>query len=231
MRERLAHSLSLLATTHPRLAEQAVFVFVIGTHAVDGEALAGIKAEQSQHGDILILPDTRDADNPDPPAAGVDSVTCIKVLRAAEWAVKNFRFPFLVRLGDDAFFRVDYFLQSVADTLPRSHLLLGFCPPDMKHAFTHPYDTQVRYCSGMGFVLTHDAATYLAENRNILRKPWPEDAAVALWLAGTQIQIVHDERFQDWEWKKCSNHSIIVHKHKYNSVNDLGVMTNCFPEI
>jgi hypothetical protein len=231
MRDQLSHSINLLARANPQAASSAVIVFVIGTKLMPEDILRNVTAEMDEHKDMLMLPDTPDADNPDPPLPGTDSATCLKVLRAAAWAVDHYAFPFFVRLGDDSFFRLDYFLTKAANSLPRSNLLLGYCPPRLRYSFPHPYRISIRYCSGMGFVMTYDAVAFLARNVDFLRKPWPEDAAVALWLSATNVTTVHDERFHDWVWRKCSNDSIIVHKHKYKGVNSEGIMTDCFPAV
>jgi hypothetical protein len=231
MRQQLSHSLKLLARSDPHAASRAVVVFVIGTKFMPAHVLGDLIAEMADHKDMLMLPDTPDADNPDPPLPGNDSATCLKVLRSAAWALDKYTFPFFVRLGDDSYFRIDYFLSQVADSLPRSNLLLGYCPTYMKYSFPDPHSSAVRYCSGMGFVMTRDAIAFLARNAEFLRKPWPEDAAVALWLSATHVKTVHDERFHDWEWRKCSNESIIIHKHKYTGVDSEGVMIDCFPVV
>jgi hypothetical protein len=229
MRQQIAHSLSLLKAEGKDQPIPPV-IFILGMQGITRQDAANLTMEQAKYGDMLLLPDALDADIPDPPPAGVDSATCIKVLRAAAWAVQRYEFDYFVRLGDDTFFRIDYFIDEVLPTLPTARLLLGFCPPGLKYQFSAPHIANVRYCGGMGFVLSRDAAEYLATNQNALRKPWPEDAAVALWLAGTRTEIVHDDRFSEWKWRKCSNESIMIHKHKYDSVNSAGIMTNCFAE-
>ncbi|KAF8056734.1 B3galt6 [Scenedesmus sp. PABB004] len=230
VRGELRRSLALLARRDPGAAAAAVVVFVVGLRGLPPGAAANLSAEHAASGDMLLLPDTPDADAPDPPPPGADSATCLKVVRAAAWAVARYEFAHFVRLGDDSFFRIDYFLADVAPALPRARLLLGYCPPSLRYTF--PSGAAVRYCSGMGFVLSADAVAFLAAaaGEDMLAMPWPEDAAVALWLAGTRVETTHDERFHDWEWRRCSNRSIIVHKHRYGGVDAAGVMTDCFPQ-
>jgi hypothetical protein len=88
----------------------------------------------------------------------------------------------------------------------------------------------VPYCSGMGFVLTYDAAAFVASNLGSLSMAYPEDVVVASWFVGTNIQIKHDERFTDWVWKRCSNQSIVIHKMGDAEVNqEDGTVPTCFP--
>lgn len=86
-----------------------------------------------------------------------------------------------------------------------------------------------RYASGMGFIMTHDVARHISDNAAVLYKGFPEDAVVGLWLAGTNFKVQHDTRLHDWAWKKCSDQSIIIHKHDYGTVDEDGVMRSCFP--
>lgn len=85
------------------------------------------------------------------------------------------------------------------------------------------------YCSGMGYIMTHEVAQFIATNAPHLHKGYPEDAVVGMWLAATNFRVQHDERFYDWEWKMCSNDSILIHKHEYGAVDEDGVMRSCFP--
>jgi hypothetical protein len=80
----------------------------------------------------------------------------------------------------------------------------------------------------MGFIMTHDVAQYISDNAAVLHKGYPEDAVVGLWLAGTNFKLQHDTRLHDWEWRKCSDQSIIIHKHDYGAVDEDGVMRSCF---
>lgn len=82
----------------------------------------------------------------------------------------------------------------------------------------------------MGFFMTHDVTKYVADNAPVLYKGYPEDAVVGLWLAGTNFKVQHDMRLHDWVWKRCSNESIIIHKHDYGVVPEDGLMRSCFPD-
>lgn len=82
--------------------------------------------EQQEHGDILML-DIIDANTPDPPPNDFDeTATSLKVVYGVQWAVQRYNFTWLVRLGDDTYFRVDHFLLNVSRTLDNKKLVLGF---------------------------------------------------------------------------------------------------------
>ena len=234
-RERLRrlHRMSLdrLRQQDSDAANTAVLRFVLGND-LDGTTLKAVAAENSTHGDLLLLP-VPDCDRPDPPPPGTDSATTLKVAHAAKWAVDSYEAPWFVRLGDDAYFRVDYFLERAAPALPTSRTMLGWCVglKERLHSGASPVgDADVPYCSGMGFVLTWDAAVFAASNLASLSMAYPEDVVVASWFVGTKIHIQHDERFTDWEWKRCSNYSIIIHKMGEAEVNqEDGAVPSCFP--
>ena len=224
-------SLDRLRQQDPGAADTAVLRFVLGND-LDDAILEAVIAENSTHGDLLLMP-VPDCDRPDPPPSSNDSATTLKVAHAARWAVDSYKAPWFVRMGDDAYFRVDYFLARAAKALPTSHTMLGWCinlqhglqsgEPPVKGAV-------VPYCSGMGFVLTYDAAAFVASNLGSLSMAYPEDVVVASWFVGTNIQIKHDERFTDWVWKRCSNQSIVIHKMGDAEVNqEDGTVPTCFP--
>lgn len=81
----------------------------------------------------------------------------------------------------------------------------------------------------MGFIVTADVVSYIANGVDGLFMGYPEDAVVGLWISSTKFRIQHDDRFHDWKWKRCSIESVIVHKHDYGSVGSDGVMWSCFP--
>lgn len=228
LRNQFRRNVELLQHKDPAAARGVVLKFVVGNVGLSDEAHSWIAAEQQEHGDLLIL-DIIDVNVPDPPPDGVETATALKVAHSTAWAVQHYDFPWFVRLGDDAYFRVDHFLLNVAPTLSRNGLMFGYAEdPGLHYSFPHGV-TITRYCSGMGFIMTHDVAKFISDNALHLYKGYPEDAVVGLWLAGTNFKVQHDARLHDWEWRRCSEQSIIIHKHDYGAVDDDGVMRSCFP--
>lgn len=125
LRRQLAKSVNLLRERQPATAAEVVLKFTCGTAGVSEQDLNLTALEQRQHGDMLLL-DIIDSNYPDPPADGVETATALKVVHGVQWAVKHYHFPWLVRLGDDAFFRVDHFLLNVAHTLSPTKLVFGY---------------------------------------------------------------------------------------------------------
>lgn len=124
LRRQFQRNVELLRQRDPVAAEAVVLKFVIGTMGLSDDSYYTTRAEQQEHGDILAL-DIIDTDAPDPPADNKNSATSLKVAYSIAWAVKHYTFPWLVRLGDDSYFRVDHFLLNVAPTLDRQRLVLA----------------------------------------------------------------------------------------------------------
>ena len=233
LRQWHAACLQRMRTRDPIAADTVILRFLMGGD-VHGPALTSLMAEHKAHGDLLFLPGVPDADDPDPPPTGTPSATTLKVAHAARWAAQTYDTPWFVRSGDDAYFRVDYFLGEAVQTLSKKRLMLGYCsglhykfapgPPPVAKA-------DLPYCSGMGYVWSQDVLTYVASNSHILSMAYPEDATVASWFVGTHIQIVHDARFSDWVWQTCGHDSIIIHKLGEGAVVEEvnGTVPSCFP--
>lgn len=232
VRRQFQRSLDLLRAQNSSLAAGVVMKFILGTRGMSSTVLSQLLVEEERYGDIL-LEEVLDFDDPDPPLPTSDSATSLKVVRSMIWAMRHYEFDYFIRIGDDAYLRIDHFLINVIPTLPRERLLLGYCEKKrMYYVFkSHSNDIadiSLPYCSGMGFVLTYDAVAFAARNADMLALEYPEDAMVARWFMGTKVEIVHDPRFVDWDWNKCNNETILVHKHNYERVPEDGIMTSCF---
>lgn len=100
--------------------------FSLDCAGLSAEGLQQLHTEQQQHGDILLL-DIIDPNDPDPPLNDSDkTATFLKVVYSVKWAVQHYTFPWLVRLADDSYFRVDHFLLNVASSLQKDKLVLGY---------------------------------------------------------------------------------------------------------
>lgn len=231
VRRQFQRNLVLLRAKNASLAAGVVMKFIFGTSGMRSSVLLDVQTEAEQYGDVLLL-DAPDSDDPDPPSPGTDSATSLKVIQSMVWAVRQYSFDYFIRIGDDAYFRIDYFLTDVMPTLPRERLLLGHCERNRMHYVFKSHrgvsaDIHVPYCSGMGFVLTYDAVEFAARNADMLAMEYPEDAMVARWLVGTRVAIVHDPRFVDWAWNRCDNNTILIHKHNYEMMPEDGIMRSC----
>jgi hypothetical protein len=92
-RAQWARNVELLRRQDPAAADSAVFKFIVGLQGLSEAAAALVRAEQQQHGDMLLLPHTIDTNVPDPPPEGTDTATVLKVIAGATWATQHFTFP------------------------------------------------------------------------------------------------------------------------------------------
>lgn len=161
-------------------------------------------------------------------------------------------FKYLARVGNDAYFRPDYFWNDIHPTLPQDEpLYIGrfrsegeVMEESLKESLgiSH-YPT---YALGMGFILTYDVAEYLTRAARILpfHTGFPEDAMVSLWLVGTRTKRVNlPDQFHDVRGnepfhkfhnpkgggansKACDERSVLIHyMHKalWKAIDERGV--------
>lgn len=210
-REQWSRSMELLRNFSEGDEFKFIYRFCIGKQNLSANTLANLHAEQKQFGDLQML-DSLDYDHQPFQQIGAlgTSATTMKVLAAAKWAVQTFQFQYLVRLGDDAYFKPDAFLrQYVSKVLPISLACICFVVPSMTYQ-SAAGEVKAPYPSGMGFVITYDVAVWLSLAQNTLLWGAPEDGMVGLWLAGTRVQLYHHDGFRDVGWK-CQSEDILVH--------------------
>jgi len=199
----------------------AALLFVVGARAAGAApgALGGAAARAAAaalpdagEGDVLAA-DCADLDGEGGwvwPVA--DSATTCKVIAGLQAAVARFRFGFLARVGDDAYFRFDAFLERVAprhaagSNLVFAWWMAGGEVRDTPGAAAaggggagggalaaalggppgFPLRHHAPYPGGMAYVLGENvtAALAAAADRVGLLDAAPEDLVVGLWLAG-----------------------------------------------
>ena len=175
----------------------SALLFVLGN-----DARAAAAREAKEHGDIIFVP-CSDHDGGRVLLSG--SSTSCKVAKGVRHAVEKFSFHFLARVGDDAYFRVDAFLQSVgaAHVGRGGRLVLAFfmngndSGPDM--AAKYRSKALPTYPGGMGFVLGYNVSAALAAVETLVGLPdgWPEDGVVGMWLQGFSADFVHTPCFHN----------------------------------
>ena len=145
-RRRAQFEAFLATARRARGAFTAKLIFVMGSESVDGLPAreSPDDAPARAHADVLFVtaPACPDADafvpsrwdgQQFPPT---NSSTTCKVLEGIAVAVERFEFNFLARVGDDAYFRWDYFLRERAAALPARGLYLGSIN-SVQHVFDH----------------------------------------------------------------------------------------------
>lgn len=156
-----------------------------------------------------------------------NSSTICKVLESICYAVEHYRFDYLARVGDDTYFRWDYFLERIAPTLPQEKLWMGMRLVDGKvpqiQYFQNLYHfpTYPPYMSGMGSIITADVAYYLCGfwKTRLMKSSFPEDGILGLYLFPLQLNINDSPHFHSrtnplsrpWRQQPCTNESIMIH--------------------
>jgi hypothetical protein len=145
-RRRAQFNAFLATARRARGAFTAKLIFVMGS-----ESIYGLPVEESPddaparaHADVLFLtaPACPDVDGFVPSRwdgqqfPPTNSSTTCKVLEGIAVAVERFEFSYLARVGDDAYFRWDYFLRERAAALPTRGLYLGSVNYK-QHVFDH----------------------------------------------------------------------------------------------
>lgn len=192
---------------------KALLLFILSDSTTETTNEAGV------HHDMIYVA-CQDSDQRSMPEEN-SSTTC-KVLRGVQHLTQQFTFHFLARIGDDAYFRFDYFWNIVRPTLPSGPLYMGrfladetvWEPHLQNHLWLKKYPP---YASGMGYVFSHEAAQYIGEASRIteFRTGYPEDAVVGLWLIGTVTIRLHSDRFHNLPdqlgGNTCNSDSILIH--------------------
>jgi hypothetical protein len=211
---------------------KALLVFVLSGH---NRIQPAIGQEASLYND-LIFTDCQDLDIEEPEERS--STTC-KVLQGIQELHKLYSFDFLARVGDDAYFRFDKFLDQVVPLLlPVGPWYVGrfFWDNSVDRAHIQAH-LQMRhyspYASGMGYVLSSQVVRYIAEASRILefRTGFPEDAIVALWILGTttrrhDVPEFHNPPSLTYIARRCDNESLLVHymtPEWWKAIDDAGV--------
>jgi hypothetical protein len=203
----------------------AKLIFVMGDDAVPAAATPEDAAARA-HPDVAFVtaPGCPDLDGWVPGAwdgerfpVANSSTTC-KVLEGIAVATERFAFSYLARVGDDAYFRWDYFLRERAAALPRAGLYLGAIN-SIQRVFDHLRPVFgnglfLPYATGQGWVLSQDVARYLGQGYRRtprLRTAGPEDAAIALHLWPFDVTPLHSGDFHGPRERACSASSLLVH--------------------
>jgi hypothetical protein len=226
LRAQWARSLGLIAKDQQT---QVVMKFFVGNTTLSPDERDIVQAEHAAFGDILLL-EVADRDNPDPPPPGSGSATTLKVMHGMRWAVEHFQFDYFVRLGDDSYLRIDFLLE-LSKGWPREKMYRGACDQKFTQPAKHPgvSASVVGYCSGMGFIVSYDAAQYVSNNELFLDVGYPEDVVVGSWFVGTSFDVIDDKGFvHDRETACNSSSAVLIHrmdqKAYWDMVDESGVM-------
>jgi hypothetical protein len=223
-------SSSSSATSHPTPPlPRTALRFVIGTENMEQTQLDRIKQEATTHKDILLI-DAPDEDHGEPKHR---SATTLKVMHSMRFAANNFLFEYFARVGDDAYFRVDFFAELVLlqKVYPQKNAYVGY---KFANHVVPASDSTHSFIVGMGFFLSRDLATYVCKSYPFLLDGFPEDAIVGSWFVGTNARVIHEPRFHDIDhittvaYARCSNESLLLHhmwhQDNWDAIDEKGLL-------
>ncbi|XP_044301236.1 beta-1,3-galactosyltransferase 6, partial [Varanus komodoensis] len=189
---------------------------VVGSGGLGPAELGALEREQRRHGDLLLLPELRDA----------YETLAAKVLGALAWLDAHVAFRFVLKADDDSFVRLDALLAELRRREPR-RLYWGFFSGRGRVKAGGRWrerawllcDYYLPYALGGGYVLSADLVRYLRLSRDFLRTWHSEDVSLGAWLAPVDVTRVHDPRFDtEYRSRGCSNEYLVTHK---QSVQDM----------
>ncbi|KAL4221233.1 UDP-Gal betaGal beta 1 [Mactra antiquata] len=192
------------------LPNGAAVKFVIGNKNLKREVLENIGQELRVHGDLLILDDIEES----------FSILTKKLLSTLKWVDDHAKFNFLLKVDEDSFVRVENILNELLSK-PMARLYWGFFD-GRAHVHQHGKwaeknfvlcDRYLPYAVGGGYVISKDLVNFVARNADMLTLYKNEDVSLGIWLAGLDINRVHEANF-DTEYKSrgCYNSYLITHK-------------------
>jgi len=220
---------SSYARSHPAPSPRTTLRFVIGTENMEQTQLDLIKQEATTHEDILLI-NAPDEDHGEPKHR---SATTLKVMHSMRYAANNFVFEYFARVGDDAYFRVDYFADLVLlqKVYPQKNAYIGY---KFANHVVPASDSTHSFIVGMGFFVSRDLATYVCKSYPYLLDGFPEDAIVGSWFVGTNAQVIHEPRFHDIDhittvaYARCSNESLLLHhmwhQENWDAIDEKGLL-------
>lgn len=140
----------------------------------------------------------------------------LKLLMGFEWAARYCNFSFLLKVDDDVFVnfpKLIFFLNDSA--IPNEKLYMGNAirsPCASRHGKWQIYKeeyTEERYpdyCSGFGFILSHDVVALFVEVYDLVPNFRIDDVYVGMLAHKTGIKAVHNDEFVS----SCESHTPIA---------------------
>ena len=224
IRTQFPRNLKLLPGDH---TQDAIMKFAIGIQGLANDQVTQARAEAAQFSDMLLLDCLDEDDELKHPHlwrqdAGVSSTTS-KVMLSVQWAVRHFDFQYYFRLGDDSYFRVDKFVNMLhSQSLPMHNAVIGHIMTD------RVFGMDQLYPQGMGYGLTYDVCTFIANNRPYLLNTAPEDCVVARWLFALGTRFVDSPLWVDiFMGDSCRDDMVLAHKlpaELWKNITDAGAV-------
>ena len=194
------------------------YYFVVGTEGILETERNVLNFEMQNNNDLLLLNDVKDS---------YDQLTH-KLLASMQWINEHTNFEHLLKVDDDSFVVLSQLLELLSFK-NRTRLYLGFFDGSAQVKRRGQWaelnwklcDRYLPYARGGGYVLSHDLVAFIASNANLLQRYNSEDVSVGAWLAGLDIERVHDPRFDtEYVSRGCHNSYIVTHKQSVTQMVD-----------
>ncbi len=184
--------------------------FPVGVLGLTGDARMNLHVEQTKHGDLVLLEGHKET------YANLTG----KVLESFVAISDVARFRYLLKVDDDSFVRVGPLVDRL-ENIGTSRLYYGFLDGRAHVKQRGKWleqnwnlcDRYLPYALGGGYVLGWELVGFFIRNRQLLKLYSSEDVSVGAWLAGLDVNYVHEPKF-DTEYKSrgCLNDYLITHK-------------------
>lgn len=154
--------------------------FVIGTADLSSDAEIKLNEEQSQHNDLVYLPNLKDD----------YSKLTLKLLYALTWMNENIEYSFLLKVDDDTFARLDIILQELNTKYFGLHnLYWGFHRGDARVKYAGRWaelkwklcDRYLPYALGGGYILSMKLVEFIANTSSMLELYNSEDVSLGVF--------------------------------------------------
>lgn len=210
-------------------------LFAVGTKDLSSSVLSQIESEDSNHFDMLILPDLKDS---------YHNLT-VKLLRSIEKINRKYSFSYLLKVDDDTYVKTEHLINELVSydrkltrkskdfegRQPTPELYWGYFNGKAnvktkgvwKERHFNLCGKYIPYALGGGYVLSRFLSEYIEKNAHLLTTYTSEDVSVGAWLAPLRnVYRRHDPRF-DTEYmpRKCKEYHIVLHKRTSEQIRDI----------
>lgn len=196
---------------YQKLEQPVIVKFVIGTQNLQKEEVQGLKSEQDNFGDLLILPNLQE---------DYSNLTR-KVLYSFTRIARDYKFSYLLKCDDDSYILLNKVVTELSSRDSAKSFYWGFFD-GRAHVKTKGKwaekkwflcDRYLPYALGGGYILSQDLVQRIATSADGLEMYNSEDVSVGVWLSPYKAERKHDVRFNtEFVSRGCRNSYIVSHK-------------------
>ena len=194
-----------------QLTPSVKVLFSVGTLDLSPLTTRALQQEQSEYGDMLLLPRLKES---------YYNLTR-KLLHSFVWVNSNTEFSYLMKCDDDTFVRLELVLKELSEQVSGESLYWGFLDGRATAKKTGKWaekdwflcDKYLPYALGGGYVISGDLVHRVAMNAEGLQLYNSEDVSVGVWLSPFKAKRWHDVRFNtEYVSRGCRNQYLVSHK-------------------